>query len=73
MECAMSETIEITVEGMGCQKCVAAVEGAVKRISPTADVEVKLAEGRVRVSGAGVSRDRIETAIEDAGYDVLRA
>lgn len=69
-------SITIKVEGMGCQKCVAAIEGAIGRLDPGARVAVDLAAGTVNVDpgagGAPPPRAAIEAAIADAGYDVIR-
>jgi copper chaperone len=68
--------ITIKVEGMGCQKCVTAVEGAIRRLDPGATVAVDLASGAVSVVVADgetlPARAVLEAAIEDAGYDVIR-
>lgn len=68
----MGTAIEIKVEGMGCQKCVTSVESALRRVDPTARIEVDLAGKRVRVADAAVPQARLEAAIEDAGYDVIK-
>ncbi|MCA1951442.1 MAG: heavy-metal-associated domain-containing protein [Hyphomicrobiales bacterium] len=67
----MSETIEIKVDGMGCQSCVAAVERAVKGAAPAAEVAIDLASGQVRIAHAGAARETLIRAIEAAGYDVV--
>ena len=67
----MSEAIIIKVEGMGCQNCVNAVEKAVKSVAPDATTEVSLAEGLVRVTETGASREALAAAITKAGYDVI--
>jgi copper chaperone len=68
----MGTVVEIKVEGMGCQKCVASVEGAIRRLAPESQVTVDLATGTVRIAGAGAEREPLEKAIEDAGYDIVR-
>lgn len=66
----MASTIEIKVEGMGCQSCVSAVQKAVKGVDQAANTSVDLATGLVRVEGASASKDAIAAAISAAGYDI---
>ncbi|RKP57537.1 heavy-metal-associated domain-containing protein [Pararobbsia silviterrae] len=61
--------VELKVEGMSCQHCVASVTKAVRAVDEHASVRVDLAEGRVSVDTA-VPRDALSAAIEDAGYTV---
>lgn len=68
----MGSAIEIKVDGMGCQKCVTSVEAAIKRVDPAARVEVDLAGKRVRVADTAAPQAKLEAAIEDAGYDVVK-
>ncbi len=68
----MGMAIEIKVEGMGCQKCVTSVEAALKRVDPGARVDVDLAGKLVRVADATAPQAALESAIEDAGYDVVK-
>ncbi|HTJ95709.1 MAG TPA: cation transporter [Pararobbsia sp.] len=62
--------VELKVEGMSCQHCVASVTKAVQALDHTASVKVELAQGRVSVDTAA-PRDALAAAIEDAGYTVL--
>lgn len=67
----MSEAIIITVEGMGCQGCVTAVEKAVRSVAPEAKVNVSLANGSVSIAETGLTRSVLEAAISKAGYDIV--
>jgi copper chaperone len=67
----MRATIEMKVEGMGCEGCVASVTRAVKGAAPAADVQVDLATGRVTIANAEADRAVLKSAIEKAGYDVV--
>ncbi len=58
--------VELKVEGMSCQHCVAAVTRAVHEIDAQASVNVELSVGRVSVETT-TSRDVLAEAIEDAG------
>lgn len=68
----MGSTVEIKVDGMGCQKCVTSVEAALKRVDAAAQVEVDLAAKLVRVIDTAAPVAKLEAAIEDAGYDVVK-
>jgi copper chaperone len=56
------------VDGMTCQGCVSAVKKTVERLDPTAEVEVDLDHGRVRVVTIAQSVEVAE-AINKAGYE----
>ncbi len=64
--------LELKVEGMSCQHCVAAVTGAVSAVPGVEDVTVDLNSGLVKVRGqAGtVQREPLVEAIRSAGYTV---
>ncbi|WP_080875796.1 copper chaperone CopZ [Oceanobacillus timonensis] len=66
-----NETIQ--VQGMSCDHCVKAVEGAVGGLDGVDTVNVHLQEGNVDVSfdNEKVKLDAITEAIEDQGYDVV--
>lgn len=66
----MKETVH--VEGMTCQHCKAAVEGALRPLSGVNHVEVDLDKGHVHVTyeQKEVTRSEIDEAIIDQGYDV---
>ncbi|MCW5746328.1 MAG: heavy-metal-associated domain-containing protein [Alphaproteobacteria bacterium] len=57
------------VDGMSCGHCVAAVTRSIKQAMPSAEVEVDLARGQVRVEPA-VDTAAVAAAIEKAGYKV---
>ncbi|NEX91223.1 heavy-metal-associated domain-containing protein [Caulobacter sp. 17J65-9] len=59
----------ITVEGMTCGGCAAAVRKAIASVAPAAHVEVDLASRQVRVDG-DVDEQSIKAAICGAGYQV---
>jgi len=65
-------TIELHVEGMSCQHCVAAVTNAIREHDAAAQVQVDLAAGRVVVESAQ-SVDALKAAIDEAGYTVTSA
>lgn len=63
---------ELTVEGMTCNHCKSAVEGALAEESgvttATADIDAGLVN--VNYDDSKVSLDKIKEVIEDQGYDV---
>ncbi|BBK27238.1 copper chaperone [Staphylococcus arlettae] len=65
-----TETIQ--VEGMSCDHCKQAVEGALTKLSGVSTAKVDLTAGNVQVD---YDNDQVEvtdmkSAIEDQGYDV---
>ncbi|MEX3639200.1 heavy-metal-associated domain-containing protein [Paraburkholderia sp. BR14320] len=62
-------TIELHVEGMSCQHCVAAVTTAIREHDAAAQVQVDLASGRVVVESAQPIEE-LKAAIDEAGYTV---
>jgi copper chaperone len=62
---------ELQVEGMSCNHCINAVTQAVQDVDPTAKVNVVLAEQKVSISSEA-DIERIKSAVEEAGYPVLR-
>lgn len=62
----------LTVEGMKCGGCVAAVREALEAIDGVRDVDVSLEDGRATVSaGEAVPRARLIAAVEHAGYRAM--
>jgi len=64
---------EIMVEGMTCNHCKMAVEGALNKLSGVQQAEVDLAGKKVTVSynDSEVSFEQMKEAIEKQGYDVV--
>ena len=61
----MTETYR--VGGMNCGGCVAAVTQAIKRLDPTAKVQVDLESGNVRIDRP-LAPHAVRRAVEDAGF-----
>lgn len=63
------------IEGMSCMHCVKHVHDAVMEIEGVSNVNVDL-KGKDAVvefeDGAGVTDEELKSAVEDAGYDVVR-
>lgn len=70
----MAETAtvsEYAVIGLTCQHCVTAVTEEVVKVPGVTDVQVDLANGRVRISSGGPLDDAaVRAAIDEAGYEV---
>ena len=60
--------IELEIEGMSCEHCVAAVSEALAELPGVSVDEVRVGEARVRYDPGQVSPEQIALAIEDAGY-----
>lgn len=69
----MPQTVELVVEGMGCEGCVQAVRGALGAVPGVVRVEVDLAAGRARIEHEGASLAALLAAVEKAGYDARPA
>jgi copper chaperone len=68
----MSQTTTVTVQGMTCGHCVAAVSQEVGAITGVTGVEVDLATGAVSiVSDAALDPTVVAAAVDEAGYEVV--
>ena len=64
-------TTTITVSGMSCDHCVAAVREEVGQLDGVTGVDVELATGTVTVvSEAPVDPAAVAAAVHEAGYEV---
>lgn len=63
-------TLTLSVPGMTCGHCEAAVTKEVSSVSGVTAVAVDLDAKLVTVTGTGLDRDAIVAAIDDAGFDV---
>lgn len=67
----MKETT-LKVEGMSCNHCKAAVEGALNELSGVESAKVSLEDKRVDVvHNDTVSHQQMVDAVEEQGYDVM--
>lgn len=66
----MENTITLSVPGMTCGHCEAAVKQEVGALAGVSDVAVDLDSKDVVVSGGALDRDQIVAAIDEAGFDV---
>lgn len=66
-----STTTTITVQGMTCGHCVAAVTSEVTKLEGVTGVEVDLATGNVAIASDGPLSDaEVRAAIDEAGYEL---
>lgn len=66
----MSETLTLSVPGMTCGHCEAAVKQEVGAIAGVTSVDVDLDTKGVVVTGSALDRDAVVEAIDEAGFDV---
>jgi copper chaperone len=66
----VNEKLVLTVPGMSCAHCEAAVSGAVSTVAGVERVVVDLETKRVEVTGEALDVAAIRVAIDDAGYEV---
>lgn len=64
------ETITLTVEGMMCKHCQARVEKALTEVPNVTQVIVSLENKTATITGNNLSKDVLEKAVTDAGYEV---
>ena len=65
--------LTLSVPGMTCGHCEAAVKGEVGKVVGVAAVAVDLDTKLVTVSGDELDRDAIVAAIDEAGFEVASA
>jgi len=62
----------LKVKGMSCQHCVMSVTKALDQLEGIQNVQVDLQKGEVRFDNTkALALNRIEKAIEEAGYEVI--
>lgn len=63
--------VTLNVEGMSCNHCVKAVEGALEKAGATGKVDLASKKVAVEYDDSKLNLDAIKQAIEDQGYDVV--
>ncbi|PIV23810.1 MAG: mercury transporter [Deltaproteobacteria bacterium CG_4_8_14_3_um_filter_45_9] len=62
----------LKVKGMSCQHCVMSVTKALNQLEGIQNIQVDLQKGEVRFDNTkALALNRIEKAIEEAGYEVI--
>jgi copper chaperone len=67
----MAEDI-IKIKGMSCQHCVMAVKKALGTLDGISQTDVDIGSAAVTYDELKVKKNDIESAIEKAGYEVVR-
>ncbi len=63
----------LRVKGMSCQHCVMSVTKALSQLEGIQSIQVDLQKGEVRFDNTkAIASNRIEKAIQDAGYEVIQ-
>lgn len=65
-----TDTLTLSVPGMTCGHCEAAVTAEVGRVSGVTSVDVDLETKLVVVHGTDIDRGAVVAAIDEAGFDV---
>lgn len=63
------------IEGMSCQHCKAAVTEALEALAGVQSVQVDLETGTAEITyeEGSVTTEQVQAAIEEAGYELIRA
>ena len=69
----MSQTITYSVPGVSCGHCRAAITAEVTAVDGVEAVDVDLETKLVRVSGEALDDAALIAAIDEAGYEAVRA
>lgn len=69
-EYTMSDTLTLSVPGMTCGHCEAAVKQEVGGVPGVTDVDVDLETKDVVVTGTALDRAALVAAIDEAGFEV---
>lgn len=64
-------TKTISIEGMHCQHCVAAVNEALQAVPCVTSVSVSLENNNAVVEGTSLDDAALKAAVEDTGFDVI--
>jgi copper chaperone len=65
------QTVTLQVEGMSCNHCVKAVEGAVQEAGAAGQVDLQAKTVEITYDETKLSVEAIKEAIEEQGYDVV--
>jgi copper chaperone CopZ len=66
------EALRLSVPGMTCGHCVAAVRGEIEKVPGVQTVDVDLETKAVVVTGSAVDPAAVEAAVDEAGYEAVR-
>jgi copper chaperone CopZ len=66
-------TVELTIEGMSCEHCVARVKKALEGVDGVVEAEVKIDPGSATVRGEDVRLEDLVEAVDRVGYTARAA
>jgi copper chaperone len=66
----MMQNATLKVEGMSCQHCVKAIEGALEEIGASGKVNLTEKTVEVQYDESKLTLEAVKEAIEEQGYDV---
>lgn len=61
-------TVELKIEGMSCEHCVARVEKALAAVDGVTGAEVRLDPGSATIGGENIDMDDLIEAVDRVGY-----
>jgi Au+-exporting ATPase len=61
-------TVELKIEGMSCEHCVARVEKALTAVDGVSGAEVRLEPGSATVTGSALNVADLVEAVDRVGY-----
>ena len=64
--------LTLKVEGMSCQHCVASVKQSLEAVDGVESAMPDLDSGEVVINGDDLDREKLESAVRDAGYSVKK-
>ena len=67
------ETVELSVTGMHCEKCVARVKEALEGAEGVTSADVRLEDNAATVEGHGLDAAALTAAVESAGFEAALA
>ena len=67
------ERLNLKIEGMSCGHCVARVQKSLEKVEGVHVGRVDIGSAWVSYDPSQVGPERIRQAVEDAGYEVVRA
>lgn len=61
----------LTIDGMHCEHCVDVVRNVLDNVGGVSVQDVEIGEARVAYESGRVSEDKLASAVEDAGYELI--
>jgi copper chaperone len=65
-------TKELKIDGMSCGHCVMAVKKELSKLSDVIVEDVQIGSAKVQYDETKVTEKKVEEAIEEAGYKVVK-